>query len=530
MNKKPTCSIEAYDGCELVPYKEYVECILHSSKEDILNDHYLQFSDLLGDFRKSFIEHTVVSIFKHKEETKKVNKVTVRAFLTGAKNSDFSEEVKLYLSEQKVIYSHISFPTRDDRDLHLDYLDVLQSLGIIHFNYCKFYVDHLELGRTECYFQDCEFYDHWQLEDYVPMGNKDYGVYQSCIFYKDVSASGRELESERFILNYNQFSNCSFNGELVFEYVDIKKQLFKNSDRLKLKIGFLKIHHCEIEERFILNNHCIESVYIKSSCFNGKFEFKENCIKSLELDDSNFKKLAEFYKSKIQTFSMYKSIFDNYVGFERVLFGSRESINDAGYIASFTYVTFLNIVNMRHAEFLSGIDIEHTNFTSDTNFKNVKIEQGNTSRESYRIIKYSFDKIGNYIDANQYYALEMQEYKKELAAEKGHFQEKLVFWFNARVSNFGQSYLRPFLIFLGLAISYYLIYLGRVDGLMDQYLPVLNENMLDSTEHLNNFAKKILPFQKFLTEGMEFTSLFFYIFYILLIWQMITTVKRHTKR
>ena len=47
---------------------------------------------------------------------------------------------------------------------------------------------------------------------------------------------------------------------------------------------------------------------------------------------------------------------------------------------------------------------------------------------------------------------------------------------------------------------------------------------------VNGLAKGLIPFSKFFVPGMEFISLVFYVVNLILIWQIVVAVKRHTRR
>lgn len=72
--------------------------------------------------------------------------------------------------------------------------------------------------------------------------------------------------------------------------------------------------------------------------------------------------------------------------------------------------------------------------------------------------------------------------------------------------------------------------LGHEGNLLYNLVPSANEAISSVSNVLNGIAANIIPFKKLLREGMEFTSLVFYIIFASLIWQTIVAVKRHTQR
>ena len=262
--------------------------------------------------------------------------------------------------------------------------------------------------------------------------------------------------------------------------------------------------------------------------FEGKVELKECDIKYTLISNVNFKSLFDAYKTKFNQFKMNRSIFDDFSGFEKCEFGcvgstSLEKIE-------FEYVTFLNFTNFRKAKFYSGLDFEHTNLKESPNFLNAEINYKNTNRETFRIIKHSFDKIGNQIEANKYFALEIKKYKEELKAKNGFSAEKAVLWLNESISNFGSSIFTPLSLMLVTAIIYYFLILGYENNYVYKIYEPLNEYIISISKNLNALAKGIPPYGRFLKEGMEFVTLIYHIFFLTFTWHFIVAVKRCTKR
>lgn len=526
------CSYYA-DGCGLPKFDGYQECILHCPKNKIIRDNKLHFAEL-NSFYLELCKHIVNQIFKGTTETTFFSKSIVTSILKRESlHPDIQnniQHIRERLQNKTIVLNHIAFPKYDSRE-PFDYMPILQQLGKIHFNYCQFYVGRIALPSTECFFQDCEFFEHWSLYDYPVLKNIDNVVYQQCRFHNSVSAAGTENDDERFQLTHQQFNNCHFDKELAFEYIDAKEPIFANSDELRSNIKKLKVYHSNFEKGFVLNDYIIESAYFENSVFDEKFEFKYNRVNAFEIDDCNFKKIADFFESTFEKFKIHKSIFDNFTGFELCQFGKEIDPKNRDYIALFEYVTFSNFVNFRNTHFYSGLDIDNINLKDSPNFLNTEIGFSNTTRETFRIVKNSFDKIGNHIDANHFFALEMRKHKEDLLKEDGKKTEKLVFWFNESISEFGQNYLRPICIFVALSLLFYLLSIGYEREWLYIFNEPVNHILGSIAGFFNGLAKSLLPFDsKLLKKGMEFISLWFYIAFSVLMWQIIVAVKRHTKR
>lgn len=324
------------------------------------------------------------------------------------------------------------------------------------------------------------------------------------------------------------FNDCTFNKQLSLFRGTYKKSIFNNTNRYIQKISELKIENCEFDEGLSLNKSEVDTLIIQNMVFEGKVEFKECVIKYTLISNVNFKSLFDAYKTKFNHFKINQSIFDDFSGFEKCEFGCID--NTCPEKIEFEYVTFLNFTNFRKAKFYNGLDFEHTNLKESPNFLNAEINYKNTNRETFRIIKYSFDKIGNQIEANKYFALEMKKYKEELKAKKGLSAEKAVLWLNESISNFGSSIFTPLFLMITTSVIYYFSILGYENNYLYKIYEPLNEYIIWIANIGNTFAKGIPPYGRFLKEGMEFVTLIYHILFLTFTWHFLVAVKRCTKR
>lgn len=293
---------------------------------------------------------------------------------------------------------------------------------------------------------------------------------------------------------------------------------------------------------FNIDDLIIKSLKVIDTKFESKLEIKNRVVRDFLFKNSNVEKLFDSFESKFEKSYFYKSIFNSFAGFEKVVFGIKDKDTDE-YQAKFVYTTFMSFSNFRRTKFLSGLDFENSNLKEQPNFLKTYISSNNTNRESFRIIKHSFDTSGNKLEANKFFVKEMQAYKKEVnqvkynGAEIDEEQESsknaaLIFYLNNYISEFGENYVKPIKILLVSAIIYTLInmynkwYFESHEYFMSwQWFDVISK-------FLNELAVNILPFRLFIKDrnGIEFISLFFYIWFAVLIWQTIVAVKRHTQR
>jgi hypothetical protein len=112
--------------------------------------------------------------------------------------------------------------------------------------------------------------------------------------------------------------------------------------------------------------------------------------------------------------------------------------------------------------------VEKTSFL-DSHLNSVKwgkIFQIQASQDIFRQLKFVNDNQGNHIEANLFYTMEMEKYKSDNLDNKSWFsnwwQEKLIFLFGRKLSNFGQSWFLPFLWILLFNLFFYVyIYLAK---------------------------------------------------------------------
>ena len=509
-------------NCELNTYKDADECILHCKKSSYGED--FNKGGLLLSFYESLINDIVNFAFSYKKETSTINKETLKEYLKD-NDQEINEEFNDFLIESTFVFTKIFFPGRDSRD-RFDYTKVLKKLSAIHFNYCEFASSWLDLNSVKLFYQDCIFHEYWYIDNSEILENVDNIIYQFCTFKKDVVISSGD--DERRKIKNSLFNNCNFEEKLELSSTDFLSPLFRNKDNIPTKIRNFNIYDCVFDDKFILNNCDIENYISDSTIFNSKFEFKNNKIHKLNITNTNFFKLVDTYKTSFIHFSIHKSIFEGFVGFENCEFGSNENVLDKN-TALFMYATFLGFVNFRNTLFHNGLDLEHINLKESPNFLNAQIDPKNTNRETFRIIKNSFDKIGNHIEANKYFTYEMKKHKEELE-KTDNTQEKIIFFLNEKISNFGQNYIQPIIWIIITTIIYELLVAGYDNNILYKLYPPANEIIKAVSNFLNDAASNILPLSKSLKKGMEFISLLFYIAYASLIWQTIIAVKRHTKR
>ena len=518
-------SVCSNDNCNRDAYEDENECVLHCEK--YAYDHDRDTRNILREFNSALIDYIVDNAFENNPAvTRGVTLYTVKEYLkVGGAGRGVAQSILGFSKSINAVFTGIRFPDRRNQD-DFDYIKALRLIKSAYFMRCHISAHELALTNTDCFFHGCHFYNNWNLTSLPIFGNSYHVLYRECEFHKDVSlfSQGREIE----VMSISLFSNCIFNNDLSFNGIDFREPVFSNADDTRLCINNFKISSCFFQGGFILNNYDIDTFYCVDTLFNSKYEFKKNIVNDFCVVNTNFSGISDSYETKFNKFKMIKNIFSEFTAFERCEFGFKNN-NDKDLIATFTYVTFLSFINFRNTRFHSGLDVEDINIKESPNFLNTQIVADNCNRETFRIIKHSFDKVGNHIVANKYFAEEMIKYRQEIKLS-GSSQEKIILFMNHKISNFGQSYFRPIGIAVITAIVFALFALGYEYNILYKIHPILNDGIRDTANVLNGLAKAFLPLSRFLKEGMEFVSLLFHMIFAGLIWQTIVAVKRHTRR
>jgi len=516
----------SYEGCEFDVYEENNECVLHCEKN---HEYNYREPKIYEGFKEALIKHIAIQLVSERTEESYIDKETVIFILEG--NEDISSnriQNNDVITGSLINLSWINFPFFQSNE----YIKVLNILDSIEFDFCHFDLHKLELRGTKCFFQDCTFHNDWMLTNTSLLAydsNLYKVIYRKCDFLKDVHTSVGI--NEQYIIDETPFSQCKIT-KLLITHTFFKKMIFNDLLEFeemenKKEIKNIQISHSKIGREFKLNNYEFNSFKCKHTVFKSNFTFNQNNIESFEIDKVTFKGLVNFNNTEFESFQIEKSIFEKFTNFEKCEFGKK---NNHYPIAEFKNTTFLDFINFREAKFYSGLDLENANLKEYPNFLYCHIETQYTNRETFRIIKHSFDKVGNTIEANKYFAYEMEKERENISIKKD-VNKRVMLNLNYWISNFGQSWIRPLIWILGIVLLHYFIVKGTFQCISPSnfiYEPLkLLGNFFD------DLANSIIPFRRFLKsdkEGMEFINLIFLIMYSTLIYNLVIAVKRITKR
>lgn len=560
-----------FQGCTNNKFASHKECALHCVKsnyqDDKLKGVLAEFYNLLRIYIADFMNSAPAPTSR-----------SIHSLLNSSASSykrdlgiDISQKVRDYkfIDEENrnlirranthdlIILSNIHFPYRDNQD-NFDYFKLLELFSEIHLLDCHLYIGNWRLEDVIFFFQGCIFYNWFDITPIRMLSNDTNCLFSECEFKTKVKVSSTEISN---IYENNIFSGCSFGEILTVDNVVLKKEFTGFVDKSQINTFSIEILKCIFEDKCKLNSMKIINLKIDDTEFRSKLEIKETTVQVLIFNNSNVNKIFDSFKSKFVKARFSKSIFNEFAGFEEVQFGLLDKFDDNNFKTVFEHVTFMDFSSFRGSSFESGLNFSKTNLKDKPNFLNVKVNPSNTKRETFRIIKNSFDDVGNKLEANKFFAKEMMAYSIELddikskevehirkvkeddeggkvkryKKAKGYKDSRRARWvFNANnfISEFGENYLRPIFILIVSVIVYTVITLCH-KWYFDSHDYFMSWKWFDTiSSFFNEFAINILPFRIFIKDrnGIEFISLFFYIWFAVLIWQIIVSVKRHTQR
>lgn len=232
----------------------------------------------------------------------------------------------------------------------------------------------------------------------------------------------KELKFINCILNTMRIGDCSLLTKITLEKTTING-------------GFSFNNNVKID-KFI----CVNSIFEK------KVEIKESKIQNIDLSNTKFKDLADFYKTEFYDTNFHKTTFEDISVFTEATFHE---------IVDFEYTTFKELALFRKTKFKKTVNFEDSIFKVEANFLDISASMAN--RETARIIKNSFEKQSNIIEANKFYALEMKEREKELGKDiknGKNFFEWLIFKAHEISSNHSQDWVLALLWIIAIGLLY----------------------------------------------------------------------------
>jgi len=463
-----------HKGCGYHAFRGLGFCVLHCHKNEFdYNDDYDYFVDTLRD------------------EFQKLQ----------TKDSNYLKDIHFPDSSGK----------RDNR------YETIFCLKSVIFQNCFFYGSSIEPPtQTEkvsgdYYFSRCTFLNDFT---WLPFRSDNPWIFSDCHFNGAVKIINCEIEG-------TLFSECEFSQGLdVFDSL-ISGQLFIDETKKKPAINRLFVTNSRFVKTFSIKNLIIENVSIMESVFENEVDFGGIHAKLFELIDCMFHANVVFSHATVTNrFFLKGNRFLGFVGFEGFYHGFEQQtpLNLSG-------SEFRGYVSFVQSRLFAGLVLSDSVFYIPPNFYGAKINTEVTNRETLRLIKHTFDSVGNKIEGNKWFVFEMEKYATELKATNCS-QEKLVVCINKYLSKFGQSYLRPFGLLFFAAVIHKVVRSFLIT-VVSEYTP---EWLRVLFNYINDVYMLILPFLFKSDSQTTILDGFFYVFYSICIWQIIVAVKRKTRR
>ncbi|MFX4230295.1 hypothetical protein ACOL3I_02245 [Aliarcobacter butzleri] len=309
----------------------------------------------------------------------------------------------------------------------------------------------------ELKFRNCIFVD-----DFILIGkNKEHKLKNLIIIN---TKSLKSFFIEDLYLKYFSLLNVSFQKSPSFQNMVIESgaELMNlkslNNSEISINLNSIKSINKEFEIWKINDNNI--NLNFEGCSFSYLHIHEINC-KNIKINYSNFNKLK---KEDIKTVTLWFKNVDfnenSKILFERINCGNLilDKVSQESKYIQFNHIKVKYKFMLRKIEldnsYFNDFDILETEKIIDkSSFTGSKlnnilwgdISQIKASRDFFRELKYVYDENHNYLEANNFYAIEMKKYKEALFKKEknklfNNFQDKLIFWLGEKISNFSQSW------------------------------------------------------------------------------------------
>ena len=281
-------------------------------------------------------------------------------------------------------------------------------------------------------------------------------TFHDSVKFRDVRFSGNSTFEATIIEDSAWFENCIFDESVSFLDLSVPALTFHSATinghfrigaNLVAKMKHLELFQCTFKKDAVvlIDNLIVDTLSIKHLvCLSPAIKIGSlQVIKELNINDSmlsgaemNNVSLENAPIMNIFNSSLSKTIFNNvkWGNVERMMPDPKtisENMRSSG-------------VNMRHS---SGV-----------------------YRDTFRQLKAANEEQKNYLQANEFYMMEMKAYGEEIAGKPDKRQERFEFWMGDKLSNFSNDWVRPIIWFLGLTgICYLLSFLIYIAGPMNEW-------------------------------------------------------------
>jgi uncharacterized protein YjbI with pentapeptide repeats len=236
------------------------------------------------------------------------------------------------------------------------------------------------------------------------------------------------------------------------------------------------------------------------------------------------------HNSTLQGSASFRGSNFGEVDFERTSFYNATVFNEAIFQnnVDFKYTNFDDRVYFQDVTIQGELNLSSTIFKDEVNFLGIKNNEVGkklgvkniANRETARIIKHSFEKLNNIIEANKFYALEMEAMWKELKFRKQPLNW-IIFFLHGLSSNHSQNYLLPVLWISIISFAFCNGCSLIKASLMETIFGIYNSNIIKC------MTASIVVIEK---ESLTFGALMYKSIIAYLIYQFIVSVRQNTRR
>lgn len=407
---------------------------------------------------------------------------------------------------------------------------VFQNLKRVCFFQCEFHLSSLPDLHADLEFKSSAFLSDFEVppefSSAVP------ALFVDCEFNGKVKLLGEDRDGIDWgVFTSTIFKNCQLK-DLFIEKTCLEARLFENDSGHLVALDSLLIRDCIFDVEMNFSEFNVNVLQITNAKFKRKLTLRSGSFQSLTAESSQFKSMVDCEGACFGRMIIERCRFFDVLSLESAKYACVVSYSeaDAESCVSFRFCTFDKMINFRNVSFGIPLDLRHTNRKELPNFIGsyfARPARKTTDRETFRIIKHSFEAVGNQVEANEYFAMEMEAYRKELKGRPERLSERFLLACNGLMSGHGQSYIRPVFLIVLLMFVFQFVRYGYEQNWLSQLCPQAEPYM----QVANGWARSLIVFQPFMkTEGLELVSLLFGVIFSILIWQTLSAIRRHTRK
>lgn len=492
---------------------------------------------------QAIFEQAVSVIFDRRVSESNIHRADIEDFLsTASEDRDYEHDYGAdddgplwYQIENLVKLAPI--PIRgakfyeNDFDALIQAPQIAYNLNQIRFEGCEFDLMRLPTLMADFQFINCSFLQDFQVPA-EGAGDLE-ALFIGCEFLGGALLIGEDRRGIDWGNGLTAiFKDCSLKNILI-ERTRLRAKLFGNTKSFEGSMGVLKVIDCQIDAALDISAFSMKGVLVKDTKFKGKVVGKASAFGFWEAEASRFKSAVDFEGATFGRMAFDSCKFFDVLNLENAKFTPCDGLDkstSAEEAVRYRFCTFEKMVNFRNANFDVALDLRHSNRKELPNFLGAvfnRVAGRKTDRETFRIIKNSFEAVGNHVEANEYFAMEMEAYRLELKDRKNKLSERFLLFCNGLLSRHGQSYVRPLGFIIAFMLGLQLLHFGYEHNWIYSKFPEARPYI----ELLNDWAGSLIIFKSLLTEkGFEFVSLIFGVIFSILVWQTVSAIRRHTRK